>query len=76
MRTNLDGRLSEMLPPKEAGPYIGVKEQTLAVWRSTGRYDLPYIKSGRLVRYRKADLDAWLASRRQTHTGQAAEASL
>jgi excisionase family DNA binding protein len=35
----------------------------LSVWRSTGRYNLPFLKVGRLVRYRRADLDAWLAAR-------------
>jgi excisionase family DNA binding protein len=35
----------------------------LSVWRSTGRYNLPFFKIGRKVRYRRADLDAWLAAR-------------
>jgi predicted DNA-binding transcriptional regulator AlpA len=33
------------------------------VWRSTGRYNLPFIKIGRNVRYRRADLIAWLEKR-------------
>jgi excisionase family DNA binding protein len=60
---------SDLLPSAEAAAYLGVREQTLAVWRSTGRYDLRFIKSGRLVRYRRADLDAWLESRTATQTG-------
>ena len=44
---------------------LGVRVSTLANWRVTGRYSLPYIKVGRLVRYRVADLAAWLAKRRQ-----------
>jgi excisionase family DNA binding protein len=48
----------------EAAAYLGVKPGTLSVWRSTRRYDLPYLKVGRLVRYDKADLDRWLQSRR------------
>ncbi len=36
---------------------------TLAVWRITKRYALPYIKIGRYVRYRKFDLIAFLKFR-------------
>lgn len=48
-----------------AAEYLGVAVNTMSVWRSTGRYDLPYIKVGRLVRYRLSDLQAFLA--RNTH---------
>ncbi|MGO8749064.1 MAG: helix-turn-helix domain-containing protein [Thermoguttaceae bacterium] len=54
----------------EAADYIGVKPTTLAAWALTGRYDLPVVKVGRLVRYRKSDLDKWLSGRTVTHTGQ------
>ncbi len=47
----------------EAAEYIGVKENTLTVWRCVGRYDIEYIKVGRLVRYRKSALDAFLSRR-------------
>ena len=46
-----------------AAEYIGVKPGTLQVWRSTKRYPLPYLKIGRLVRYRQSDLDAFLKAR-------------
>ncbi len=48
---------------KKAAEYLGVKPHTLAVWACTKRHALPYIKVGRLVKYRKADLDAFLQSR-------------
>ncbi|MBW9250341.1 MAG: DNA-binding protein [Acidithiobacillus ferriphilus] len=48
----------------QAAQVIGVLPNTLCNWRSTGRYNLPYIKAGRLVRYRVADLAAWIAKRR------------
>lgn len=52
-----------LLDRKEAAQYLSVAVRTLAVWACTGRYDLPMIKVGRGVRYRKSDLDAWLESR-------------
>ena len=56
-----------LLPPPEAAAYIGVSENTLSVWRCVGRYAIPFIKVGRLVRYRASDLDAWLESRTRTN---------
>lgn len=54
---------NDLLDEREAAKYIGVGEGTLPVWRCTNRYNLPYLKIGRLVRYRKSDLDLWLDSR-------------
>jgi len=53
----------ELLTTAPAAEYIGAKAHTLEVWRSTGRYSLPFVRVGRLVKYRRADLDAWLQSR-------------
>ncbi len=52
-----------LLAPPEAAAYIGVAENTLSVWRCVGRYNIPYIKVGRLVKYRKSALDDFLNSR-------------
>jgi len=38
---------------------------TLAVWRCTKRYDLPYIKVGHTIKYDMDDLIAFLESRKQ-----------
>jgi excisionase family DNA binding protein len=54
---------STLFPPKQAAEYLGVSVGTLEVWRCTKRYPLPFIKVGRLVKYRKSDLDAFLESR-------------
>ncbi|MBY0550716.1 MAG: helix-turn-helix domain-containing protein [Candidatus Obscuribacterales bacterium] len=56
---------SELLSRKEAAVYLGVSEQTLAIWKTTGRYSLPVIKIGRLAKYKKADLDAFISRRVQ-----------
>jgi excisionase family DNA binding protein len=50
----------------EAARLLGVKVGTLEVWASTGRYDLPFVKVGRLVRYRMSDLEAFIRRRRRT----------
>lgn len=52
-----------LLPASEAAAALGTTLQTLANWRATGRYSLPYVKVGRLVRYRSADLQAFITSR-------------
>jgi excisionase family DNA binding protein len=52
-----------LLDEKQAAEILNIEPGTLSVWRSTGRYSIPFIKVGRRVRYRRADLDAWLESR-------------
>ena len=52
-----------LMTPRDAAVYIGVKINTLAVWRMTNRYGLRYLKLGKATRYRKDDLDEWLASK-------------
>jgi len=52
-----------LLTENEAAAYLDVTTGTLAVWRSTGRYKIPFIKVGRNVRYKQDDLDAWLNQR-------------
>ena len=52
-----------LLTPPEAAAYLGVTENTLSVWRCVGRYDIQFVKVGRLVKYRKSALDAFLNRR-------------
>ena len=59
------------LDDKAAADLLDVTPGTLSVWRSTGRYNLPFVKIGRKVRYRRADLLAWL-ERRTRETGATA----
>jgi hypothetical protein len=51
-----------------AAKYLGIEPSTLNVWRSTGRYNLEFIKVGRLVKYRQSILDAFLMNRTRTQT--------
>lgn len=57
-----------LLTRKEAAKFLGVKENTLAVWCTTRRYDLPMVKVGRLCKYRLSDLLDFLD--RQTTPGK------
>lgn len=58
--TGIHSFRSELLTRRQAAAYLGVTEHTLAVWKCTKRYDLPCVKIGRLVKYRKSDLDAFI----------------
>lgn len=60
---------NRLLNPKETAELICVTPGTLSVWRTTARYELSYIKCGRLVRYRVSDILAFLESRRITRFG-------
>jgi len=63
---------AELLTRAEAAEFLGLRPQTLAAWASARRYDLPFVKVGRSVRYRRRDLIAWLD--RRTVGAAAAEA--
>ncbi len=60
---NIINAQSDLLTREQAAEYLGVTARTLAVWACVKRYDLPYVKVGRLVKYRLADLDAFIARR-------------
>ena len=48
------------LTPDDVADMLDVSPQTLASWRTTGRYDLPFLRIGRLVRYRRSDIEEFL----------------
>lgn len=56
-------RGGDLLAEKEAADFLQVSPGTLSVWRSTGRWALPFVKIGAKVRYRRGDLQSWLDSR-------------
>ena len=51
---------SSLKSRKEAAIFLGISPQTLAVWACTRRYDLPWVKIGRCVKYRQCDLDDFI----------------
>ena len=52
----------DSLSPQAAAALLNVPPGTLAQWRSSGRVPLPYLKLGGLIRYRRADLEAFVAA--------------
>ena len=73
MHTKLNGEshIQTTLSPAQAADILGLSKGTLEVWRSTGRYNLPFIKMGRYVRYRLSDINAFIESRTYCNTTQA-----
>jgi excisionase family DNA binding protein len=62
----VSGRISgqkEFLGTDEAAEYLGISRNTLYEWIIQRK--VPYLKVGRLVKFRKDDLQAWLTKRSQ-----------
>jgi excisionase family DNA binding protein len=64
--TSIDNQ--PLLSTDAAAKLLGVSPGTLVVWRSTGRYPLPFVKVGRRVMYRLEDIHAFIQSRTMLHT--------
>ena len=77
----MEVRLSEILYDETgAGRYLGgderpISPRTMQRWRLDGMGP-PFIKIGRLVRYRKSNLDAFLAARTFVSTAEADQAEI
>ena len=59
--------VDDILDERATGIYLGgtrrpISPRTLQRWRQTGRGPL-FVRLGSQIRYRKADLESWLASR-------------
>jgi len=54
---------NQLLSRRQAAEYLGVKENTLAIWACNKRYGLAVIKVGRLCKYRLSDLEKFLDER-------------
>jgi predicted DNA-binding transcriptional regulator AlpA len=65
----LDAR-STTVPPEDAARRLGIEESTLANWRWNGRGPR-YVRVGRRVRYRLADLAEWLDQQTRRSTSDA-----
>jgi len=56
----------ELLTRKEAAAILKIEPVTLAAWASRGHPKLPFIKVGRLPRYRRSDLERFLDDNTRT----------
>lgn len=59
-RTQTSGSDDALFTRAQAAAYLGVSPSSLATWACRQTHPIPYIKIGRSVRYRRADLDAFL----------------
>ena len=60
-------RAGDLLTEAEAADFLGLAPGTLSVWRSTGRYALPFVKIGARVRYKRGALQSWVESRERAN---------
>jgi excisionase family DNA binding protein len=49
-----------------AAKLLGIPAATLVKWRSTGHNNIPYVKIGHHVKYRTADLRAYIEAHTRT----------
>ncbi len=59
----LSAKIKTLLNSKQVADALGIKEETLQIWRSTKRYNLPYIKIGGRVRYTVEDVEKFIHER-------------
>jgi len=58
-----------LLSPQQTADTLGVRLETLAVWRCTKRYPLPYVKVGKKVFYRAEDITRFIETRLRNTEG-------
>lgn len=52
--------MNDTMTEREAAAYLGLSHNTLRTWRCTKKVEIPYVKIGKAVRYRKNVLDFFL----------------
>jgi predicted DNA-binding transcriptional regulator AlpA len=55
--------MQNTLNEREAGKYLGISAAVLRLWRAEGKGPRYFRAGEKLVRYRRADLDAWIEAR-------------
>ena len=56
----MDNAETPILNTAEAAQYLGVSANLLKSDRAHGHIGIPFFRVGDLVKYRRADLDAWI----------------
>jgi predicted DNA-binding transcriptional regulator AlpA len=66
----------ELLNTEQASKVLGMKSKSLANSRYTGTgVQIPFIKLGKIIRYRQSDLEAYIENNTFNHTGESKEAA-
>lgn len=55
--------LMTLMTIQQAAEYLQIKSKTLYAWAESG--EIPHYKIGRLIRFKKTDLDAWIEGHRK-----------
>ena len=55
--------MEELWDIKRVSPYLGMKRSTL--YAMIERKEIPHYRIGRLARFRQAEIDAWLLTKKQ-----------
>jgi len=63
-------RIPVNLTPEQTSDVLDTSINTLACWRSSGLYNLPYTKVSRRVAYPLSGVAEFLLSRTVNHTGE------
>ena len=58
-----------LLTASQVAKHLSISPQTLANWRTTGRYsiELPHLKVGRSIRYRESAVESFKSYCETTH---------
>lgn len=62
------GAASGLLSITDVAAYLGVRPPSVRAWRRRGEF-CPAVMLGRLPRWRRDDLDRWIASRVERRSG-------
>lgn len=62
--------MQKLLKPTQVAEILGKAVQTLAAWRCTRAFDLPYRKIGGAVRYVESDVLAFIEKSRSGADGR------
>jgi hypothetical protein len=69
--------IERLLTPTKASELLGIKPKSLANSRYTGTgIDIPYIKLGKVVRYKESDIQAYIKANTFNHIGESKEVAL
>jgi hypothetical protein len=69
--------IERLLTSTKASELLGITPKSLANSRYTGTgIDIPYIKLGKVVRYKESDIQAYIKANTFNHIGESKEVAL